>query len=100
MGTTTCRPKSTMRYPNFIEGKEFESVEDCYRRLISVRGRRVVIDGFGSRKIAGHEQITMARNDGHVTQGCVLLAQGYVSCQKRGQLLLVGFLLIFQHPLQ
>ena len=82
MGTTTCGPKRTMRYPNFIEGKEFESVEDCYRGLIPVRGRRVVIDGFGSRKVVGHGQITMARNEGHVTQGCVLLAQGYVSRQE------------------
>ena len=40
-----------------------------------MRGRRVVIDGFGSHKDDGHNGITMARNDGRVTQGCVLLAQ-------------------------
>ena len=69
-------------------------------RMIPTRGRRVVIGGFGLRRAVGQGRITMVRNGGRVTQGYVLLAQGCVSREERGQFLLVGFLLIFQHLFQ
>ena len=48
--------------------------------------------------LQGKSQVAMARSGGHIPEGRVFFVQGSVSGKERGQLLLVIFLLVFQHP--